>query len=147
MKVELIQKTYLFLCFGYKTVFLIFQKQLWSFGIRGTSSLGLLSTYFPRTGAKRTHVLTFNQYISDVYVDVHIWQFFCYISTIIYKIQIHNNIQNTNTYQDLSHMHASLIFHIFNIHITYLSVERTFLTSTLVFFSKENKFSAFIIVN
>ena len=117
-----------FLCFGYKTVFLIFQKQLWSFGIRGTSSLGLLSTYFPRTWAKRTHVLTFNQYISDVYVDVGTYYmaiFFCYISTIIYK--------NTNTYQDLSHMHASLVFNIFNIHITYLSFERTFLTD--IYFS------------
>ena len=89
MKVEFRKLTF-FLCFGYKTVFLIFQKQLWSFGIRGTSSLGLLSTYFPRTGAKRTHVLTFNQYISDVYVDVGTYM-------AIFLLYFNYNIQNTNT--------------------------------------------------
>ena len=45
----------------------------------------------------------------------------------IFLLYFNYNIQNTNTYQDLSHMHASLVFNIFNIHITYLSFERTFL--------------------
>ena len=79
-----------FYVLGTKQFFLIFQKQLWSFGIRGTSSLGLLSTYFPRTGAKRTHVLTFNQYISDVYVDVGTYM-------AIFLLYFNYNIQNTNT--------------------------------------------------
>ena len=108
-----------FLCFGYKTVFLIFQKQLWSFGIRGTSSLGLLSTYFPRTGAKRTHVLTFNQYISDVYVDVGTYMAIFFLLYFNYNIQKYKYIPRFITYAcivNLSHFQ----------HTYYISVGRTY---------------------